>query len=172
LTFSVGIGTTPDTMTTFTKAGSTITAASIAHPGDWWLWKQDEDEEDNEYEFRFLQSSNSTASDEFNDSQVLRHTFLVYGSALLFIVLLFCWLRLKFPRAYNLRSGWIEALKSSSEGTTTTSTPCPSLLAQDQHKFFSWNWKLYVITDDELLNECGMDALCLVRIMQMGYRLR
>lgn len=45
-----------------------------------------------------------------NDSEVLKNTFMVYGSALGFIFLLFCYVRQRFPRPYTLRS-WVEDLK-------------------------------------------------------------
>jgi hypothetical protein len=45
-----------------------------------------------------------------NDSEVLRNTFMVYGSTLICIFLLFCFVRQKFPRPYKLRS-WVEDLK-------------------------------------------------------------
>jgi hypothetical protein len=45
-----------------------------------------------------------------NDSEVLRNTFMVYGSALICIFLLFCFVRQKFPKPYKLRS-WVEDLK-------------------------------------------------------------
>jgi len=100
------------------------------------------------------EDTNSTSS--YNDAEVLRNTFTVYGSVLAVVFLLFCCVRLKFPRAYTIRN-WVEDLQ----------TP----LASDQYKFFSWMWKLFIITDDEFLQECGMDALCFIRVLHMGYKL-
>jgi Late exocytosis, associated with Golgi transport len=178
---------TMNAFTALAKVAATVLSAPNQEDDDLWWW--DEKEEYEYEEFRFLQEESSNTTDDAidisstadgtNDSQVLRQTFLVYGSALLLVVLLFCWARLKFPRAYNLRSGWVEALQRTSSSAAAAdhhhdSSPPPavSMLAQEQHKFFSWIWKLYMITDDELVHECGMDALCLVRIMHMGYRLR
>lgn len=105
--------------------------------------------------------SNSTNDDDdetitYNDAQVLRDTFMVYGSVMVVIVLLFCWARRRYPKVYNLRQ-WVDPIKSD--------------LAEDQFGFFSWMWKVYMVTEDELLDECGMDALCFVRIAQMGFKL-
>lgn len=110
---------------------------------------------------RFLEdngdeSSSSSSGSDFDDGAVLRNTFLVYGLALLALLVLFCWLRLKYPRIYNLRN-WVPKIQTS--------------LAKDQFGFLSWIWRVYMITEDELLNECGLDALCLIRISQMGYKL-
>jgi hypothetical protein len=109
---------------------------------------------------RSLQANNSTDSTEeaasYNDGSVLRDTFTVYGSILLVIFIAFCWLRRKYPRAYNVRN-WVEDIK----------TP----LAKDQFGFFSWIWEISTITEDEIMDECGLDALCFVRILSMGYRI-
>lgn len=37
--------------------------------------------------------------------------------------------------------------------------------------FFSWFWKLKSISDDKLMDECGMDALCFVRVLRMGFKI-
>jgi hypothetical protein len=44
-------------------------------------------------------------------------------------------------------------------------------LAEEQYGFFSWMWMLNTITDDEILDHCGMDALCFLRTLSMGYRI-
>ena len=93
---------------------------------------------------------------EYNDSEVLRNTFMIYGNIMLVVILLFCWARRRFPKVYNTRN-WVDPIKSK--------------LAQEQFGFFSWMWKVYHVTDDELLDECGMDALCFIRIAQMGFKL-
>lgn len=45
-----------------------------------------------------------------SDSEVLRNTFMVYGSILVCMFLLFCYVRKRFPRPYALRA-WVEDLK-------------------------------------------------------------
>jgi len=119
------------------------------------------DDESYYTDYRLLQdnttnSNNSTTSDVYNDSEVLRATFVVYGSVLIGAFLLFCYLRRKFPRPYNLRN-WVDHLK----------TP----IAKHQYGFLSWMWQLNAVTEDEILNECGMDALCFLRLLRMGYKI-
>jgi hypothetical protein len=91
-----------------------------------------------------------------SDSKVLRETFLLYGPLFVVIWLLFCFVRRRFPRAYSVRR-WQQTLKCS--------------LASDPHGFFSWPWHLYKVTDDEILKQCGMDALCLLRVLRFGFRI-
>lgn len=108
---------------------------------------------------RVLQDSNATAEEEeeeFDDSAVLRNTFLVYGSVLVVVFLLFCHLRLKYKNVYNLRS-YVPDLKSP--------------LAEDSYGFFSWFYHMFYVHSDEFLVHCGLDALCYVRILQMGYKI-
>lgn len=110
---------------------------------------------------RLLNETVSTSEDGddviiYSDSEILRNTFVVYGGAMMAIILLFCWARRRFPNVYNLRH-WVEPIQSS--------------LAENQHGFFSWMWKIYMVTDDEILQECGMDAACFIRIAQMGFKL-
>ena len=93
---------------------------------------------------------------EYNDGKVLRATFLVYGSVLLGVFVLFCYVRRKFPRPYNIRN-WVEELK----------TP----IAAQQHGFVSWLWQLNTVSEDEILEECGLDALCFLRVLRMGYNI-
>ena len=116
--------------------------------------------------WRVLQAVNETANTTssgdknsviYDDSQVLRDTMAVYGSSMLVIILVFCWVRRRFPKVYNLRN-WVDPIKSE--------------LAEEQGGFFSWIWKVYMVTEDELMEECGLDALCFIRIAQMGYKLR
>ena len=108
---------------------------------------------------RWLEQSNTTTStttSSGNDGAVLRATFVVYGSFVLGMFLLFCHVRRKFPRAYQLRN-WV----------TDIQTP----IAAEQYGFFSWMWQLNAITEDEMMLECGMDSVCVLRLLMMGYKL-
>lgn len=86
----------------------------------------------------------------------MRATFILYGPILAGVLILFCYLRRRFPRPYNLRN-WVEDIK----------TP----IAANQYGFISWMWGLNVITEDEILSECGLDALCFLRLLIMGYKI-
>jgi len=101
-------------------------------------------------------NTGAPTTQDYNDGQVLRATFVVYGSVLLVVFLLFCYVRRRFPRAYNLRN-WVDDLK----------TP----IAANQYGFFSWMWQLNAVTEDEILSECGLDALCFLRLLRMGYKI-
>lgn len=103
-----------------------------------------------------LQTNDEDETAEFNDSSILRTSILIYGGILLGIIIVFSWLRRRFPKVYNVRS-WVDSLKT--------------FLAEDQYKCFSWMWRVYAIADDDIMEECGMDAACFIRLLQMGFRL-
>ncbi len=108
---------------------------------------------------RWLEQSNATTTattSSGNDGAVLRATFVVYGSFVFGMFLLFCHVRRKFPRAYQLRN-WVTDIK----------TP----IAAEQYGFFSWMWQLNAITEDEIMLECGMDSVCILRLLMMGYKI-
>jgi hypothetical protein len=84
---------------------------------------------------RWLQEDNSTSTNTttvnnnaaFNDAATLRNTLRLYGTLFVVLLLVFCFLRRKFPRVYNLRD-WIEPIK----------TP----LAAKKYSFLGWMYKL------------------------------
>eukprot|EP00934_Nitzschia_sp_Nitz4_P002704 Nitzschia sp. Nitz4//scaffold3_size479765//335905//339282//NITZ4_000140-RA/size479765-augustus-gene-1.577-mRNA-1//1//CDS//3329550878//2694//frame0 len=92
-----------------------------------------------------------------NDAQIMRHTFRVYGSIYLVFFVMFCFLRKYFPKLYNVR-GWVPELKCR-------------LAVQKKYGFVDWAWKVFEVTDDELLHNCGMDALCFLRCLRLGTKL-
>jgi len=92
-----------------------------------------------------------------SETDVLKNTLSTYGSPFLLILLLFCWARQRYPRVYNLRNGWVKDRQTD--------------LADNRYGFFSWMWQLYVISDEKMMDECGMDSVCFVRICTMGFKL-
>lgn len=92
-----------------------------------------------------------------NDSEIIRGTLRIYGSIYLAIFLLFCVVRQKYPKLYNLR-GWVPEMKSSLAETQT-------------YGFFNWAWRVFQVNDDELVANCGMDAICFLRCLRLGAKL-
>lgn len=144
----------------------------------------------------FLTSNNNTddggnshgasSSSHYDDTQVLLDTASVYGTVFLVVILVFSVARLVFPRAYNVRK-WIEDETSSSASSSLSaqnasnseseeSSTDQSREEEDQRQpsanCLSWIGEVYNVTDDQILRKCGLDALCLIRITRMGYKLR
>lgn len=129
-----------------------ITAVIISHDK-----KSNNDNFMNDHGDNGTIGGNGNGSVFTTDSDVLRNTFLVYGSMLLIIGLVFCTLRQIFPRPFTIRQ-WVPQLQSP--------------LAAQRYGFLSWIWYLNTqITEDEILEHCGLDALCFLRTLTMGYKL-
>lgn len=92
-----------------------------------------------------------------NDSSIIKETFRVYGSLYLFFFLMFCYVRPKFPKYYNIRS-WVPELKCD-------------LAVNQTYGVISWCWQVLSVPDDDLLKSCGMDALCFIRCLRFGAKL-
>jgi hypothetical protein len=101
-----------------------------------------------------------TASTEFvtsTDAEIIRETFRVYGSLYLFFFICFCVGRKYLPRLYNIRS-WVPEMECE-------------LAKNQEYGFIAWCWQVFKVTDDQLLENCGMDALCYLRCLRLGARL-
>jgi hypothetical protein len=91
-----------------------------------------------------------------NDSSIIRETLRLYGSLYLCCFLLYCVLRKRYTRLFNVRS-WVPELECE--------------LAKREYGFFNWFWKVFDVTDEELFKDCGMDAMCFLRALRMGRKL-
>ena len=91
-----------------------------------------------------------------NDGQVLLNTLILYGTIFIIIWPLFCWLRLKYPRVYNVR-GWVKDIKCK--------------LARNQYSMWSWLFEVYEIPEKQIMDQCGFDSLCLVRILNWAFNI-
>ena len=97
--------------------------------------------------------STTTTPTEAQDWEVLRTSFIVYLPSFVGMLLLFCYLRLKFPVVYNVRNT-VQSLHNPHAATS--------------HGYWSWIWYTMQIHETEILQTCGMDAVCLLRITRMG----
>jgi hypothetical protein len=114
-----------------------------------------------EYFPRFLEEGgNATEGNETlvspMDSVIIKSTLRTYGSLYFVLVALFCFLRVRYPRAFNVRS-WAPDVTSE-------------LAQKDHFGAINWFWKVWFISDDDFREKCGMDALCFVRIYRFGLK--
>lgn len=93
---------------------------------------------------------------ESDTSRVVRDTFRIYGSIYAVLFIIFCVARKKFPGAYNVRNYYSQH-------------NCD--LASNQYGYVSWTWNMFArVTDDELFEQCGMDAVSFIRMMTFGLK--
>jgi Late exocytosis, associated with Golgi transport/Calcium-dependent channel, 7TM region, putative phosphate/Cytosolic domain of 10TM putative phosphate transporter len=108
---------------------------------------------------RILQENLTDDAGQLNEAQdwsVLRTTLLLYLPTFVLIVLLFCFLRRRHPAVYNVRN---------------SVTRLHSPLAEKAYGYLEWTWKIMSISEDDIFQHCGMDAVCLLRILRLGLRL-
>ena len=107
-----------------------------------------------------------------SDSEILETAAKIYIPLFLGFTLLFCYVRLRFPKVYNVR-GWLPRLQCAlattggSSSTTTTSTSSPPR----QFGWIGWMWRVFQVPEQDFLEQCGMDALCLLRAQRLGFKL-
>lgn len=115
-----------------------------------------------EYEFGAMESpslplSRRLEEDEDSDvtgnSDIIKNTLRVYGSFYFASIVLFEFLRRRYPRLYNIRS-WVP--EQECELAKTNTYP----------GYFSWFWKVFQISDQEVFDQVGMDALCFLRALR------
>lgn len=87
--------------------------------------------------------------------EVLRSSLRLYGSIFAVMFTVFLLGRKFYPKAYFV-------LESSEDEATE--------LCKERHGTFSWMWKVFRVTDDELFEYCGMDAVCFIRTLRFGMR--
>lgn len=102
---------------------------------------------------RDLQSAESGQSSSVTP---LRDALRFYGSIFGVGFVVYCYIRKRIPRTYAVRQ-WVPEIR----------TPA----ADDQFGYISWLWKVYSFSADELQETIGLDALCFLRLMNMGFRL-
>jgi Late exocytosis, associated with Golgi transport/Cytosolic domain of 10TM putative phosphate transporter len=98
-----------------------------------------------------------------NDSEIVRETLRIYGSLYLVCLLIFAVVRRVYPKLYNVRS-WASCDEDSS------SSPC-RLARHEYTNHVSWLWEVFKVSDVDLQEECGMDAVCFLRALRFGRKL-
>jgi hypothetical protein len=92
---------------------------------------------------------------EYYHSQIVLDTLRVYGTGFLTLLLIFCCLRQRFSRTFNVRS-WAPLVKTH--------------LADGNHGYVGWMWRVWKVTSVEIRDECGLDALCYLRVLRFGLK--
>ena len=110
--------------------------------------------------YRRLDGCNITAGgdddDEQTNTEILVGSLRVYGSFFVCIFPIYCYVRKRFKRVYAVRQ-WVDVIKSP--------------LAADQFGYFSWIWRVYSFRTKDMVEEIGLDAVCFLRLMNVGLRL-
>jgi hypothetical protein len=104
---------------------------------------------------RLLQEDPSTTTN-LTDTEIVKQTCKVYGSIFLMLFVLFLLVRPRYPKVYNIKKSYL-ALNSS--------------IANDSFGSISWMWKVFSISYEDLAEQCGMDAMTTIRLLEFGVKL-
>jgi hypothetical protein len=83
-------------------------------------------------------------------------TLTVFGGYFLVCLVFYSCVRQRYPKAFNIRS-WAPKVKTE--------------LADRLYGSFDWVWELFWISDEDMRQECGLDAVCLCRVLMMGFKI-
>ena len=123
---------------------------------------QFEDEENGNY--TAYNNSATSSQDSFltsNDTDIIVGTVRLYGSLYIFFFIVFCIARKAFPKLFNLHS-WVEESKTNL-----------AIRQSQAYGLISWCWKVFQIENDNdvLLESIGLDGLCFLRVLRLGFKL-
>lgn len=90
------------------------------------------------------------------DSQIVIETLRIYGSLYIACLILYAFLRRRYTRLFNIRS-WVPEQRCD--------------IAQREYGLFSFLWEVFKVEDEELMLQCGLDALAFVRALRFGRKL-
>ena len=89
-----------------------------------------------------------------SDSAVIRATFRLYGSIYLASMAVYVGLRRLYPKLFKIRSF------------------VPEVECELAKKDYGWfDYGVMSVSDDDLLESCGLDAVCFLRALRVGRRL-
>mmetsp|Transcript_22933 Transcript_22933/g.48365 ORF Transcript_22933/g.48365 Transcript_22933/m.48365 type:complete len:993 (-) Transcript_22933:374-3352(-) len=109
---------------------------------------------------RFLQDNstndNGTSDNILTDTETIRNTCLIYGSIFAALFLVYLFVRSRYPQIYNPKKTY-----------PVLHVP----IADDSFGFISWIYNIFEIDSEDIREQCGMDALSTIRILEMGVKL-
>jgi len=112
------------------------------------------------HENRLLQTDNSTqgsnSADSLTETEIIKTTCAVYGSIFAALFIVFLIVRPRYPHVYNLKKSF-----------PAFHTP----VADDAFGRISWMWKVFTVSYDDIRDQCGMDAMTTVRLLEFGVKL-
>ena len=104
---------------------------------------------------RVLQAGNSTV-DNITETEIIKSTCALYGSIFAVLFLLFIIVRPRYPHVYNLKK---------------TFPGIHSSVADDSFGQFSWCRGVFGVSYDGIRDQCGMDAMTTIRLLEFGMKL-
>ena len=106
---------------------------------------------------RLLQADNSTdMTTTISQTELIKNTCKLYLSIFAALFIVFLLVRSRYPRVYNFK-----------ESFPAFRTP----VAEDSFGGLSWIHKVFKVSDEDIREHCGMDALTTIRVLESGVKL-
>jgi len=116
-------------------------------------------------EVRFTGARIATTEPVLQDSEILLSTLKIYGTLALIMFTFYAFLRKRFPLAYNVRGN---AGPYSPDETIACSMASTYF---DRFTSVSWTYAIFGLTHEEIFESGGLDAVAVVRILELGLKL-
>ena len=116
-------------------------------------------------EVRFTGARIATTEPALQDSEILLSTLKIYGTLALIMFTAYAFLRKRFPLAYNVRGN---AGPYSPDETIACSVASTYF---DRFTSVSWTYAIFGLTHEEIFDSSGLDAVAVVRILELGLKL-
>lgn len=98
----------------------------------------------------------ASSTTETTQTEILATTCKIYMSVFFALFLLYVFLRPKFPHLYNIKQSYAKL-----------NMP----IAQESYGHFSWIFRIFQFSYDEIASQCGMDAVTTIRLLELGVKL-
>jgi hypothetical protein len=106
---------------------------------------------------RLLQADNSTdMTTTISQTELIKNTCKLYLGIFAALFIVFLLVRSRYPRVYNFK-----------ESFPAFRTP----VAEDSFGGLSWIHKVFKVSDEDIREHCGMDALTTIRVLESGVKL-
>lgn len=112
--------------------------------------------EDEDLHHRIMDEEGEEEDEDIKDWQTLRTTLMIYIPLFLVFTIIYSFVRKRFPKVYNVRHE-VDRIRCT--------------LAEDQLDTRTWMYTVLKIPERELIDECGLDGVCLFRILRVGLQL-
>lgn len=116
-------------------------------------------------EVRFTGARIATTEPALKDSEVLLSTLKIYGTLALVMFTAYAFVRKRFPLAYNVR------------GNAGPYSPDDTIACSMASTYFgkftsvSWTYAIFGLSHEDIYESAGLDAVCVVRLLELGLKL-
>ena len=112
-------------------------------------------------------AASSTTSSTLTDTEIIHNTCSVYLSIFAVLFITFLIVRQRYPHIYNIKKFYSAKLFHNNDTNNLGDN-----IAENEFGKFNWTYKLFTsISDTDIRDQCGMDAVTTIRLLEYGVKL-